>query len=438
MRITLKTKLLYALGNLGLSIIIGTIYVWTIYFYFPPDNANIPIRIHQGSIFGLLTVIGLIVMTGKLVETFVTPWIANISDNYKNKNGIRIPFFKIYSIPTAISGLLIFFTPFNKEHWLNVIWIAVITIIFFIFFNLYQIPYTSLKSDIGKSKADRLDLSTYSSLAWFIGYAISYSAAIMWDKFESFGIDKIISIRITIFVLFLISTIFLFIPTILIKENVENITVEKNNIYDSLKSVMRHDNFMRFLYADFLYWLAQSIFVGTIVYYVTVLLLMDEKDSWKIIVALGISSFIFYPVVNNLAKRIGKKRLLFYAYTLTVLTFMFCASFGFFNISNLTYIVIFILLYAFPTAVYGIIPGALTSDYANYDSNKTGQSKIAMFFAAKSILNKLATAFGTIISTSILLLGKDISNPLGIRLTAMVSSILMIISLLMIIKYDEL
>ena len=100
---------IYAIGQLGWSIISGLIASWLVYFYQPDVKAKsegMIALIPEGRvIFGVLTIIGLITFAGRIFDAVTDPLVGSWSDKCKSKLGRRIPFMRYSAIPL---GLILF------------------------------------------------------------------------------------------------------------------------------------------------------------------------------------------------------------------------------------------------------------------------------------------------------------------------------------------
>lgn len=155
-------------------------------------------------------------------------------------------------------------------------------------------------------------------------------------------------------------------------------------------------------------------------------------------VIMFISSFIFYPFIYKLAARIGKKKLLIWAFIIQSAVFFLIAVSGIIpsipaRLTGYTGIG----LVAAAVAVFGIVPPAVNADLAKMDSIKTGNHKEGIFSGIYSFINKAAIAVSNLIFPSLLLLGKSTQNTTGVRLTAVVGGVMMIAGMLFLKGYDE-
>ena len=139
---TNKILWIFAIGQLGWSILAGIISNWLVYFY-QPSNEEIAngqtIFIPQGTFIGL-TVVGMITAIGRIFDAVTDPYIAGKSDSMKHKLGRRIPFMQYAAIPLSIVTVLLFCAPVEEISGWNVAWISVFIVLFYLFI-LYSVGW---------------------------------------------------------------------------------------------------------------------------------------------------------------------------------------------------------------------------------------------------------------------------------------------------------
>ncbi|MBQ5991573.1 MAG: MFS transporter, partial [Clostridia bacterium] len=114
-RLTKKEMIIFAIGQLGWSILSGIIGAWFVTFYLPTSgdlNEGAIQFIPSGLVIaGILTVLGLITALSRVFDAVTDPLIASLSDRSKNPKGRRIPFMRIAAIPLAVVTVLLFCAP---------------------------------------------------------------------------------------------------------------------------------------------------------------------------------------------------------------------------------------------------------------------------------------------------------------------------------------
>ena len=172
-RLTKKQMIIFAIGQLGWSILSGVINAWLVTFYLPTsgDIENGAIQLIKPGliILGVLTILGLITAISRIFDAVTDPLIASLSDRSKNPRGRRIPFMQYAAIPLSAVTVLLFCAPVQAISGWNIVWVSVFIILFYLFMTMYCTPYNALISEFGKTQDDRMDISTAISLTFFAG-----------------------------------------------------------------------------------------------------------------------------------------------------------------------------------------------------------------------------------------------------------------------------
>jgi GPH family glycoside/pentoside/hexuronide:cation symporter len=439
-RLKLSTIISYALGQLGWSMLMGIINIYLVWFYLAPKEANLPKYIPQGNVLGFLTVIGLITMAGRFLDAITDPWIANLSDKSKSKYGRRISFMMKSAVPLAIFTTLVFYSPVNSISLINVIFLIITLFSFYIFYTMYVTPYFALLSELGQNSNDKINLSTAISVTFFIGTAFAFFAPSFWGIFIANGMEKVLAIRLTIGLMALVALVFLFIPVFTIDEKkYSDNKPSGQNMLESIKSTFSNKNFLMFTISDLMYFTALTVFQTGLIYYTTVLMRLPESMMGILNMMLVVFSFIFYPFVNILAKKIGKKKMLVFAFFNLMITYLYIYFLGmeFLPVSTKVQAYILVIVTSLPMAIFGILPNVVVADIAADDAEKTGQRNEAMFFGVRTFMSKIGQMLAMLIFSSLLVFGKDVGNDLGIRLTSPVAVIICFIGLVFFMKYKE-
>ena len=444
-----KTKWIFAIGQLGWSILSGIIANLLVNFYLPDSTGDGVITFVTSSTFIGLTVIGIITACGRLVDAVTDPWIANMSDNCGSKLGKRIPFLRYAALPFALVTVLIFCCPVRGESPVNIVWLAVTLILFYIFMTAYCTPYNALIPVLGRSQKDRMDISTYISLTYIVGTGIAFGGKMIWEAvYAATGLDYYVCARLTLGVLALIALICMLLPAFLINEKEYDDTPPvKENAFKSLAKTFRNHHFRVFVLSDVIYWIGITIFNTGFIYYVEVLL---ELNNYMILfIFMTFVTFVCYPIVNVLSRRFGKKKLLVWGFALFGLAFLVSSFAGKVSfIPNQIYGFIICVLVGVPLSILGVIPQAIVADIAESDNIETGENHDAMFYAARTFAFKLGQSIAMIIFTSLAVIGQytDVNaageqiirnTGTGYRISLVIALILCIAAMGIILLYDE-
>ena len=263
-RLTKKEMWIFAIGQLGWSILSGIVTTWLVTYYLPTDSS-----VEAGALFyvptgliilGVLTILGLITFICRIFDAVTDPWIASLSDRSRNPKGRRIPFMKRAAVPFAIVTVLIFFAPSGVEKGqptsaLNIVWILVTLILFYLFMTMYCTPYNALISEFGKTQEDRMFISTAISLTFFFGTLLAYLPFALAGPLQSM-VPYAWSYRIWFIVLAAIALVCMLIPVF--KLNEKDFVDAKPSESNAMKSLMKtfgNKEFRKFSLSDIAYWI---------------------------------------------------------------------------------------------------------------------------------------------------------------------------------------
>ena len=189
-------------------------------------------------------------------------------------------------------------------------------------------------------------------------------------------------------------------------------------------------------------WVAFTFFNTAQVYYITNLLALP--DIWVTIVtviSIGVG-VCTYPLVNVLARKIGKKPMLLGA----CITYV-CLYGAIYNyelvislIGRQAFALVIGFVIAMPIAITNIIPASMFADLAQYDTIKTGKNRAGMFLAARNFANKLCQSI--VVIACALLLGKGAdgtgaATSQGVQATALVACLFVGCALGIYFFYDD-
>ena len=145
-------------------------------------------------------------------------------------------------------------------------------------------------------------------------------------------------------------------------------------VVEAVRSTFKLPDFRRLVFADFSYFTGLTIAQTGLLFYVTVLLEREEELVATLLAVLVLVSFLFYPLVNYLAKRVGKKPLIIVSFIWMAAVFLGVLWLGRLSFDATAQAYVLILLLSVPIAFLGVLPFATLSDIADYDSRRSGES----------------------------------------------------------------
>ncbi|MDF3821795.1 MFS transporter [Leptospira sp. 96542] len=410
----------YSIGQLGWSILINIIGLHQVYFYLPPapklGQDCFPDLIEKMAFWGLST-IGVVAAIGRLWDAFTDPIIANSSDRFRSRFGRRIPFLAMGGLPAAVFCLLLFVPPDNFVSTTNLVWMAICMLLFYLFLTVYVTPFFALIPELGHTPEERLNLSTYISVTYALGIIVASTEPMIAGLLSSHfvfdpnpSIQTLLSRQYALGILCVFAAICMYVPVFVIRET-NYCESEPSSVpfKEALKLTFKNKNFLYFALSDLCYFLALTILTTGISYYVTVLLGLERDFVTQLLTVMLLVSFAFYPVVNYVAKKIGKKKTVligFYIFLFLFLSIYFVGKDSLpFSPYAQGYMIVAIA--AVPIAILGILPNAILADIAELDSLKTGSKREGLFYAGRTLMQKLGQTLAVLIFSSVILIGME-------------------------------
>ena len=433
--ITNKLLWIFAVGQFGWSLLSGIVTNWMVYYYTGSPDAQNPNTgifasgITQNPILFKLTLCGLVLAVGRIFDAVTDPLIAGWSDRSNYKGGRRIPFMKTIAVPFALVTVGLFTLPQTGSVALNDTVLFCLLMVFYLFMTIFCTPYNALIAELGDTQEHRINVSTYISFTFIAGQSISFMlpnvAGMLQGAFGQAG-----SVRMAVAIMAALACIAMLVPSLYIKER-EYIDSKpsKTAAFSSLLKTFQNGQFRRFVYSDVIYFFALTLFQTGLAFYETKL--MEIEDTWTFVLTATMTfiSVCLYPVVNKLAPKLGKKKLIvtgFFAYAVVFLITSLCGK-------GLYWGFIVAVCAAVPMAILGILPQACVADVAELSRLETGEDRSGMFFAARTFAFKMGQALAMVVFTSMTVAGTKGSY----RATAVVAFVTCVIGACLFLLYNE-
>ena len=369
-----------------------------------------------------------------MFDAVTDPWVASLSDRCTSRLGRRSPFLRGAAIPLAIVTVLVFCCPFGMSYGSNNFYLLVMLLLFYLFITLYCTPFNALIPELGRSQTARVNLSTFISITFFLGTAISYLVPNVAGFFEA-SLGYAGSYRAAIGIFAALAVVCMEVPAFAIDEHkYADTTPCESKMFQSLGKTFSNHEFKKFVTSDVLYWIALTMFQTGLPFYITVLMGLDSGMSFVLFALMTGISLLFYMPVNILAKKFGKKRIVQWAFVAFAGVFTLTIFCGMWGLSGIAWGIIISALAAIPMAALGILPQAVVADIAEADCITTGENREGMFYAARTFAFKLGQSVALLIFTSLAKVG---TNGFGYRLSAIVAAVLCLAGGIVFFAYNE-
>ena len=431
-KITNKLLWIFAVGQFGWSLLSGVVSNWMVYYYTGSPDAQNPNTgifasgITQNPILFKLTLFGLVLAVGRIFDAITDPLIAGWSDRSNYKGGRRIPFMRAIAIPFALVTVALFALPQTGNVALNDVMLFVLLMVFYLFMTIFCTPYNALIAELGDTQEHRINVSTYISFTFIVGQSISFMLPNLASMLEG-ALGQAGSIRMAVAIMATLACIAMLIPSFYIKErDYIDSKPSETKAFSSLLKTFKNGQFRRFVYSDVIYFFALTLFQTGLAFYETKL--MEIEDTWTFVLTATMTfiSVLLYPVVNKLAPKLGKKKLIvtgFFAYSAVFLITSLCGK-------GLYWGFIIAVCASVPMA---ILPQACVADVAELSRLETGEDRSGMFFAARTFAFKMGQALAMVVFTSVTVAKTAASY----RMTAVIATVTCLIGACLFLLYNE-
>lgn len=436
----------YCLADVAKGLFNGMIGNYLLYFFQPTVQSGLPNLLPQNKFLGFITIMALITGVGKVVDAVTDPLVATLSDRCNHKDGRRMPFLRYAAIPYALSLLLIFYAPFNAGSVGNAIWVGFFLVTYYVSYTLFFIPRNALVPEIIPDANVRVGYYTVSTVFFMGSSAFMYGATLFVNLLKNAGLSPLWAWRAVFTVFVAIGLACLLISAYAFNENdyVKGSTKPNDSLIKSFGVVLRNRNFVIFSLGDLFSYISLCFFESAMLYYITMLLNIEESKVFYVLLAAIVTAIALFPVIVKVSKKYNKKIPLIIASVLFTIVFG-VIYFGdkiaaMFVGSELIIGIVVGMLVAFPFAAINILPQSVISDIIQLDCLDSGINREGIFSAVKTFLEKIAVSVAMIIVSSVLAIGAVSGESVGmqgVKLTGVCAGVFSLLSLILFIVYDD-
>ncbi len=436
----LPKKVVFAVsaGHGGMSILINLLSILLVFFYLPPDNSGLPQLVTDAKFLVVLNAIVIIAAAGRLLDAITDPAIALYSDRSTHKKGRRIPLMRLGALPAGLAVFLMFFPPVREVSTYNIVWLLGIQVVLFIALTAYVTPAFAIVADLGRTPEERLDLTTWTSVAWAIGIVIASLTPFITALFENSGVSTISSYQAAVGIVVSISVVMMYLPVFMIDEpRYARSKPTTATLRESLNVVLENAFFRYYVAADFAYFCGLAMIQTGILYYITVLVELEEELTAPLLGIMVIMALFLYPIVNRQAKKRSAKQMVIFAFVMTSVMFFGIFFLGRYPFPAIAQAIAVVVIFAVPFSILSVIPGWILSDIAEHSIMTRGEATTGMFFGARTFAQKIGQTVGVVIFALLLNFGRDVGDDLGVRLSGFGGMALYAVAAIIFTRYDE-
>lgn len=439
-RFSRKRQLLYANGNMGFSVMDNIYGAYLVFFLIPPKELGMGELISNSPVVFGLTVIGLINIFGRIVDSVSDPLIAWWSDNAKYRIGRRKFFMLTGAFPFAAAGAALFFQPVQGVSPVNAVYTAVVLGIYFFLYTYYMSPNLALIPELSRTPEERIRITVYQAVFGLVGAIfVLIAAPVIWDLFKGTGMEARKSFQVTIVILSVFAAVSMFAAALPVDEKRFSRSKPADvPLLQSLKMTLKNRRFVRYMIGTILYWFSFNMIRAVIAYYPVVLLHKDSSFQMILMASLFGVAFLVFFFLPLLSKKFSHKQLMLAGMLSFAVLFSFTLVIRFLGSAAVPAAVVQMALMGFPVSILLVIPNAAVSDLSELDGYRSGINREAMFFGTQGLFMKVNYGIALAITASLFaFFGKDASNPMGVALTGPVGALFLLAGFFVFLKYPQ-
>jgi len=372
-RLTLRQRIGYGAGDLGINLYFISTATYLLYFY--------------TDVFGISAAAAAsVLLVARVVDAITDPLMGMIAERTRTRWGRLRPYLLFGAVPLGVMGVLTFTTPAISDSG-KVVWAYVTYILFGILYTVVGIPYSALTSSLTSEHHERTVLSTIRmAFAFGGGYVISVG---MLPLVGLFG-DPVRGFAVVMVLFGIAATGLLWFTVAATEERIQPPPTQRLSVRDSLAAVFGNPPLLvvMVLFAGGM--LSFTVRQTVTVYYLKYNVGREDLVALFFGVTMPVM-FLGLLGVPWLAARLGKAGGIMAGAVLTIVASLGLYFTPYDNIPGIFFFACLTALGGTPIAVLG---WAMIPDTVEYAQWKLGLRADGAIFSFASFFQKLAKAVG--------------------------------------------
>jgi GPH family glycoside/pentoside/hexuronide:cation symporter len=406
-------QLIYASGSFGSNIMSRMRMVWLLYFYAPPEDADLPK-------LAPVVLVGVMLTVGRLLEALDDPLIGYWSDRTQTRWGRRIPFVVLATPFYSLFFVLLWLPPIDHESALNAFYLFVVIEVFHLFGTLSGGPFEALLPEIAPDAKRRMTIVTWQVLFGALG--AGFGLVVTAPLVDIIGFPQTAAIVAALLFASRYFALFGARRSMHFEQPPAEISFR-----EAVRDTLVNDQFRAFLPTFGLYSAGVAILMGALPYFVDQVL--DRSEGTVGVLTAGAIALVIVclPLIYRLSARRGKAWVYSAAMLIGAAYMPFIAFAGYIPfLPQFPQAVVMIALIGVPMAAVYTFPNAIMADVVDYDAVRTGMRREAIYYGTQNLMEKIVDSVAPLVLALLLILGSTSDHPLGIRLAGPVAGLFLL------------
>lgn len=423
-RIPLPTKIVYAIGNLGFTLLISAVGFFLLIFY--TDVAGIPPAIASTAL-----------LVSKIWDIVNDPLFGWISDRTRSRFGRRRVYLIYGALPLALVSFGLWAVPQGLSPTVAFIWIVVSYAIFDTFFTITNVPFNSLSAEITHDYDERTSLMTVSSIGAVVGYLLgAILPPMITQSFANTSTGYLI--LGAVFGGIVGFSIALVAWKVREPERYTD-EIAELPIFPSIQATFLNKPFVMLLSAFAIVRLSFTLMQTSVPYFINYHL--SSPESMTMIMGLLMGSIgLFVYFWKWLVDKSSKAKV--YAIGLLVMSLAALSTF-LIQEGQVGLMTVIVVVIGFGLSTHWVAPYAMLPDVIEHDELESGERREGMYYGVYGLIDKIARTLGIfLVGIGLDMVGytpnitQSASSLLGIRLIfGPIPAILLLCALPLLLRY---
>jgi glycoside/pentoside/hexuronide:cation symporter, GPH family len=391
LKLSVKEKIGYSLGDTASHFVWDMVGFWLLFFY--------------TDVYGIsAAAAGTIMLVARFWDMGIDPVIGIVSDRTNTRWGKFRPYILFGAIPYAILAILTFTTP-NFGEVGKIIYAGATYVLLMTAYATINLPYSALGAVMTDDTYERAGLNTYRFIAGFSGQFIVTGLALTLAEFFGHG-DKAQGFQYTVFLFAGLSLIFFFITFKSTKERVQPPKAQENSLKEDVKNLFQNKAWIILAVVGIISFIMFAMQNAAIAYYFKYYL--GRENNVQLFNVIGtVALIVALPLSKPLAKRFGNKNVFIGSSLISGLFFMLIYIAG---VNDLTTIYVFNIIAKMAYAPAVPLLWTMIADSADYGEWTTGRRATGLYFSAAVFAQKAGWGIGAAIAGWILAASSFVAN----------------------------
>lgn len=296
-------------------------------------------------------------------------------------------------LPAIICFILLWFPPVTGSnlspdgHWVNAVYVAVVSSLYFFFHTFIIVPYLAALSEIVPDEQSRVRVASWQTVFNTGSYVLAFVVAPI--LFEKFGVRGAALMLLPSFITYIG-------PLLVIKEGPTNTAAAKEisrdvPLWESVKLTLTNRTFLIYMSAVAVFYFGLQFFLGGIAFMAADMMKISDAQLGL----MNAAAFAPVPIMLIIFNLVSRKKGAKFAFRTALLVFAFAMlmfPLGWTRLGlPIPPLIIGIIagsIGSFSIGAFFTIPYAFPAQIAAVEAEQTRKDRAGMFFAVQGLINQ--------------------------------------------------